>query len=176
MARHKAKDVIILSNLTEADAALKEMCGIKRRIEAAEHAMNELIEAAKEDAAATCTPLRERMKKLEDGLLLFARMNGSALFKDRRSFSLNFGSFGYRKSTKLKTLVGVTWARVFGRLKEMGFTEAIRTKEEIDKDALHTWPKDRLELIGCRLVEEETFWVETAEAEVADQELFARQG
>ena len=61
----------------------------------------------------------------------FADYNREELFRDRKTVELSFGSFGYRKSTRIsvrKTTVGL--------LRRLGLVNCIRVKEEADKDAM----------------------------------------
>lgn len=54
-----------------------------------------------------------------------------------------------------------SWEEVLNALKTMSLTEFIVTKESADKDALKAKMDDaQLASIGCRIDQEESFWVE----------------
>jgi len=91
------------------------------------------------------------------------------LFVGKRSVDLDYGKLGWRKSTEIKPAAKTTWAMILGRLRELAFGEAIRIKEEVNREVLHEWPEERLELVGARRVEKDTFWYEIDEAKLADQ-------
>ena len=56
---------------------------------------------------------------------------------------------------------------MLGRLEELMFAEAIRTKKEPDKDVLAKWPAERLALVGVVTVEKDTFWYELNQEKLA---------
>lgn len=163
MARQKPKNVFLIRDVDGVNQALAELGEIKRRIDGIETEMNEKIDQAKMEAGALCAPLQARREALESGVLAFAEYNREELFQKKKSLKLDFGSIGYRKSTSIKTLAKTTWAMVLGRIKELKFTEAIRTKEDVNREVLQTWPDERLVLVGAKRVEEDTFWIELKE-------------
>lgn len=163
MARQKPKNVFLIRDVEGVNQALAELGEIKRRIDGIETEMNEKIDQAKMEAGALCAPLQARREALESGVLAFAEYNREELFQKKKSLELDFGSIGYRKSTSIKTLAKTTWAMVLGRIKELKFTEAIRTKEDVNREVLQTWPDERLVLVGAKRVEEDTFWIELKE-------------
>jgi len=55
---------------------------------------------------------------------------------------------------------------VLGKLKQLGYTNAVRTKQTVDKDELATWPDERLQTIDVTRIEKDTFWYETKEEEI----------
>jgi phage host-nuclease inhibitor protein Gam len=59
---------------------------------------------------------------------------------------------------------------VLGLLKEMKFPDAIRKKEEVNKDELATWPAERLDLVGARRVPQDVFWYEVNSDRIADKD------
>ncbi|MBF0261068.1 MAG: host-nuclease inhibitor Gam family protein, partial [Magnetococcales bacterium] len=59
-----------------------------------------------------------------------------------------------------------TWAMVLGKLKELAFYEAIRVKEECNKEVLHEWPDERLAAVCARRVEKDVFWYELKKEEL----------
>lgn len=166
MARTKPR-VAVLSDLKEADAALAELAGIKRDLAALEGVMNESIDAVKAEAKAQSSPLTARMKDLETALTNFAVARKDDLFPKKKSLELTFGALGFRQSTKLKTLVKWTWKLVLERLQNLAagpegaaYREAIRTKVEVDKEAMRDWPEERLAAVGVHKVAEDEFYYE----------------
>ncbi len=166
MARTKPR-VMVLADLKEADAALAELAGIKRDMASLECVMNESIDAIKAEAKAQSAPLAIRMKDLETALTNFAVARKDDLFPKKKSLELTFGALGFRQSTKLKTLVKWTWKLVLERLQALAadpegtpFREAIRTKVEVDKEAMRDWPEERLATVGVHKVAEDEFFYE----------------
>lgn len=168
MARVKPKTLEPIRSIEEANDALREIGELKRIQKDIELRMNDDIAKIKAGAEQDAASYKSRCSALENGLIAFADTNKHELFKDRRSLDLNYGTIGYRKSTELATLRGCTWKTVLGKLKELAFKEAIRTKEEPDREIMSQWPDERLELVGCQRREKDTFWFEVDEDKLAE--------
>lgn len=166
MARKKPDPVLIIRDLDHADEVLRQLGEVERAIKTIEIQMNDRILLVKADAAKRSGPLIQARKEFHAALAAFGEARKAELFARRRSIELTFGSMGFRLSTKLKPLVGLTWQKVLSRLKNLGLTDGIRVKEEVDREALETWQDERLELAGVRRVQEEGFWIETKEEEL----------
>ncbi len=163
MARVKPQIPIIpVSTVDEANDALAEIAEIDRAIEAITAQLNQDIDALKAAATEDIAPLAERKKALGGGLANFAQINRAELFKGRKSKEFGFGVIGYRKSTSLGLIksVATTWREVLGLLKQYQFKDAIRTKEEPDKEVMSEWPSERLGLVGVKRVEQDDFFYE----------------
>jgi phage host-nuclease inhibitor protein Gam len=139
MAKREKSVIAPIRDLTDADRALREIAEIDRAVEAANHGLNEEIDHLKEETQAAVAPLLERKKILGAGLANFAELSREELFKDRKSRELDFGTIGYRKSAALGTMKKIcpTWKEVLGKLRQYGFNEAIRVKEEPDKEVMN---------------------------------------
>lgn len=168
MARVKPKTLEPIHNLEEANDALREIGELKRIQKDIELRMNDDIAKIKAGAEQDAASYVSRCTALENGLMAFAEASKTELFKDKRSLELNYGSIGYRKSTELGTLKGCTWKTVLGKLKDLAFKEAIRIKEEPDRELMSQWPDERLELVGCQRREKDTFWLEIDEDKLAE--------
>jgi Mu-like prophage host-nuclease inhibitor protein Gam len=96
-------------------------------------------------------------------------MNRADVLKDRKTVELAFGFMGFRASTAISQMKGVTAEMTLQRMKDHGLAEGIRTKEELDKDAVRGWPSERLALVGLTRVEKDTFFVELKEENIAAQ-------
>ena len=169
MARIKPKNLYPVKDLTAANAAMAEIAVIKRSITELESAMNTSIDRIKAEAEVKAAPLQTRLASIEGGLLAFAEHNKDELFKTKRSRELDFGSLGYRRSKEIKPQPKRTWKMVLGTIKRLGFKAAVRSKDMVNKEELHTWPDSRLDLIGCRRVEKDSFWFEINEAAISDK-------
>lgn len=167
MARVKPQNVQPVRSIEEANEALREIGELKRLAADIENRMNDDIAAIKANAAEEAAPHNTRRAALENGLLAFAEIKKDEIFDGKRSLRLDYGELGYRKSTELATVKGFTWKQVLGKLKELAFKEAIRIKEEPDKEVMSQWPDERLALVGTERREKDTFWFEIDEAKIA---------
>ncbi|WP_027366959.1 host-nuclease inhibitor Gam family protein [Desulfocurvibacter africanus] len=168
MARSKPQ-VMTIEDLAQADAVLEELCRIGRKLGEIEAAMNEALDVAKAEAKKAAAPLAARKKELETALATFGAYNKADLFKKRRSVERAFGVFGFRKSTKLKLLSKFTWALVLQRLKELKLEDGIRIKEEVNKEALQTWPEERQETVGVKLDTSDEFFIELSQEKLKEE-------
>jgi phage host-nuclease inhibitor protein Gam len=164
--RKKPNSLYPVKDLQEANAVLAEIGALKRRIEAIESESQERIDQIKAEADAEKTPLKARMESMGTGLNAFSEYNKSDLFPKKRSVELTFGTLGYRRSSEIGTKPKRTLAMVLGRLKELGFKQAIRTTEQVNKEELRTWPDERLDLVGARRIEKDEFWYEVTQEEI----------
>lgn len=168
MARRKPKTLYPVKDLKAANTTMAEIGALKRRIAEFEAMMNEEIDRIKAGAEAEVAPLMQQVKEMEAGLTAFAEYNKNELFAKKRSVELDFGTLGYRRSKEIRPKPKHTLAMVLHRLKELGFNMAIRNKASVNKEELHGWPDERLDLVGARRVEKDEFWFEINEQKIND--------
>lgn len=128
--------------------------------------MNDEIDHVKACAEADSEPLLKRLDLLDASLLAFAEYNKAELFEKKRSVELMYGLLGFRRSSEIKPKPKTTWAMVCEALKSLGFDDAVRVREDANKEVLREWPEERLDLVGARRVEKDTFWYEVKEEAV----------
>ena len=150
----------VIASLEEADATLAEIAAQRRQIALVELGAAEQIEQIKLTAATECEPARQRIAALEQALMRYADYRKPDLFTKKKSVDLTFGAIGYRASTKLKTASKWTWERVLGALRDGGRRDCIRTKEEVDKEALKALSPEQLAQYGVKAVPEDAFYYE----------------
>lgn len=160
--------ILWVRDLEHANQVLGEMTEAARKIKEIEMAMNAEIDAAKARGASVAAPIKKRVEAMGNGLNAFAEANRADLFSGGKTKELDFGRFGFRKSTEVTTVAKTTLAMVLERLKSLKFSEAIRIKEEVDKESVREWPEERLALVGMRRVEKDVFWYELKQEELKD--------
>jgi phage host-nuclease inhibitor protein Gam len=168
MARRKVTldPAIQILTTNDADAVLAELAQLGRDIDEIEGKLNADIDTLKRKAAAEAAPLQARMGLLENALAVFGLAKKAELFSTVRSVALNHGTIGFRRSTAIKPQSKWTWEMVLGKLKELGMRDGIRPKEEVNRDALAEWPDKRLNMVGCRRDEKDTFYYEVTQEEL----------
>lgn len=108
----------------------------------------------------------------EAKLMLFCTQNKEELFSKKKSIELAHGQLGFRTGTPaLKALKGFTLASCLKLAKEF-LTDYVRTKEELDKDALISARNipgmdENYSKIGVQIVQEEKWFVELKKEETA---------
>lgn len=167
MARTKPQTIVgSIKDNKQADEVMRELAEINRTLQKSQDDLNKVIAEEKAVCESYCALKIKRKKALETSLQAYAEYNKNDLFGSKRSDELLYGLFGYRKSSVLKPAPKVTWAMVLGKLKQLGYTNAVRTKQAVDKDELATWPDERLQTVDVTRVEKDTFWYETKEEEI----------
>ncbi len=174
MARRKPKCIHPVPDIQAADKTLAEIAGLRRKLRLLEDELNARVEQAKEEAKARAKPLHSQVEALENGLQAFAEHRKEDLFDEKRSRSLDYGVLGFRKSSEIKPAVGNTWKAVLAMIKEKEFPEALRLREDVNREELHKWPDDRLALVGARRLAKDVFWYELDEAKLEPLEKPAR--
>lgn len=163
MARSKPNPHIVESR-EQAEGTMAEVAAIERKLKALKVAMNEEIDAAKKKAVQNSAPLEARRKELESGLAVFATLNRQTLFPEgMKSLDLGFGIIGFRASTKIVQQNNISAAVTLERLHHFGFLEGIRTKEEVNRDAMTDWTEEKLETVGLRRQKSDGFFVDVKE-------------
>lgn len=165
MARIKP-DPCMVADRAQCEGALAEMAAIDRKLSAIENEMRESVDEAKTKASQLAGPLQARRKELADAVAVYARMHRQELFTKGKSLDLGFGVIGFRASTKIVQMRGVTAEMTLERLHQYNFSDGIRTKEEINKDAALGWPDERLELVGLKRQQSDTFFIEISKEDV----------
>lgn len=163
MARSKPNPYIVESR-EQAEGTMAEIAALARKLAALEVTMNMEIDAAKAKSAQASAPLKARRKELESGLAVFAKLNRSTLFPGKsKSLDLGFGVIGFQASSRIVQQNGIEPAVTLERLHKFGLVEGIRTKEEINRDAMTDWTAEKLETVGLRRQKSDGFFVEVKE-------------
>ena len=150
-------------SLDDVDAALAQIAARKRQIDLIGLGVAEQVDEIKTRAAAETEPIRLEIAALELAIGRFAEASKAELFSKKKSVQLQFGSVGFRASSKLKTLKKWTFERVLATLRDTGMREYIRVKEEVDKEKLKGLAPETLAGIGCTVVQEDVFYYELPE-------------
>ena len=166
MARIKPDPYMVL-DLAQCEGALAEMASIDRKLSAIENEMREVVDGAKARASQLAGPLQARRKELSDAVTVYGKLNRQALFP-KSSLDLGFGVIGFRASTKIVQVRGVTAEMTLERMHQYHLADGIRLKEEINKEAALGWPDERLELVGLKRQQADTFFIEINKEKVPE--------
>jgi len=169
----KKPNPFVVADLDAADRALARLAEIKRVVDGENLRLNEAVDRLKAHVTeVTAAPLAESAA-IEAALASFVETRKSELFGKMRSVSLAFGVIGFRRSREVKPKPKITFAGILERVKALGtgekddpFASAIRVKEELNRDVLREWPEERLETVGARIAEKDTFFYELNTQEI----------
>lgn len=169
MAPRTKPQPLVIADTAQADEALRQLAEITREQGRIESGMNDQLDQIKAAAKAQQEPLAASRKRLEEALAVFAIQRKDELFGGRkRSLEMVFGTIGFRKASSLRLLAKHTWGQVLQRLLDLNLVQGIRTKLEVDKDELRTWPAERLETVGVKLDTVDEFYLELKQEALKD--------
>lgn len=162
MARRKVTAAPVLPDWAAVDGALRD-------IRECEHALTELgvdrdrrIDSVKEEYSKMALPLQNRIKKLEGDVKAYVDTHRAEM--TGKSRTLNFGTVGYRISSKL-ILPASKAADAIAALKAMERREFVRTTETLDRAALLHQPAEFLEQIGAYIRQSDEFYYDVSSDE-----------
>lgn len=163
MATTRVKAVAFATK-DEFDAACDEIARIEVQRRAAEALRDEEMNAVMEKHNPAIILLKQQQDALVQKADAYATGHREELLPAKRqSGETKLALFGFRWGNKALALLSNrwTWDGVIVSLKAAGMSAFVRTKEEVDKDAV----KDQLaESVlaqhGMRIKQSETFWVE----------------
>lgn len=153
MTARKRLEGTLLKDWNEVDNTLLAIGEIDRNLQLIEAAANEEIDKIKKALKERTAPLIERKTALELAMKDFAEAN-RADFVKTKSKQLTFGEVGFRLSTRIliKKL-----AETIQALKDMGFSNCVRCKEEPDKEAMKALTDEQLAEVGASRKTDNTF-------------------
>lgn len=127
-------------------------------------AMDQQITAIRERHEATINQCNTALEQKTELIRAWAEAHPEE-FGKAKSLDLFHALIGWRTGQPtLKTLKGWTWDAVLEAVRNLGFQKYIRTKEELNKQAMlaerDLFTEDGLRQLGLRLAQQESFFVE----------------
>lgn len=162
MARKRIEDETpAFTSWDDVDQALAIIGDNLRSIEAIEAKMQENIDNEKTAAELQARTFIENNARMERQIKLFAEDHREDM-DGKKTKTLNFGSLGFRKSTKI-TLpkAGAKLAEMIRQLVDRGMGDCVVQKAPtVDKDALRKYPTDDIVAVGGGIKIDDVFWYE----------------
>lgn len=161
-----------LTSRADAQTALESYSKAEAKLKKIEATIEEKCQKVREQYTLDIEDHQSKMKQQFDLLQDFAEHNPDE-FKDSRSIDLAHGTIGFRTGKhQLKTKKGFTWDAVINLMKVKAKT-FLRTKIEVDKQALINNREDKkvvklMDSIGVEVVQEESFYVDTKSEELVE--------
>jgi phage host-nuclease inhibitor protein Gam len=158
-----------IKSLEDANLTPREIGLLEHELEHIDAETHKKIGEIKSESVKQGEGIRKRIVDLSALLGTYADYNREELFKDRKSVTLSFGSFGFRKSTVIS--VKKTTLEL---LKKLGHIKCIRIKEEPDKEATAKLDDDTLVQVDAARKIKNDFFCE-ADKEEVNKELLKEQ-
>lgn len=145
------------------DAMVDEICKLQLDRELAITARDEAIQKILEKHNPEINELGETIASKVVLCEKFATIHRDALYTNGlKSTDSSLGTHGFRTGNPTLTLLNGKWkwGDVLKALKDKAWSHLIRTKEEPDKDALKQLTDTDLASVGCRIKQDESFYIE----------------
>lgn len=156
MARTKIRDEHVLKSWEDVNFTLKEIAEYEMEVEKITTDMNEKLHDIKLEAEMKAKPYKDKIEMLGIYIKDFVEQNKTEL--DGKTKVLNFGSTGFRLSTKV---VIKKLENTIENLKKLSLLDCITVKETVNKEVLRTKPEQTLLMVGASLKKDDVFWFET---------------
>lgn len=132
----KAANTAVPQSQDEATRFVREIGDLNRQVARIQADMNDRLAEIKEQAEREAAPLGDRVRDLTEGLRIWCEANRARLTDGmKRKFAdLGTGRIEWRLAPPKVTIKGVEAA--IAAIKTLGALEFLRTKTEIDKEAM----------------------------------------
>ncbi len=158
--------IAVAKSLDEAAQFLAEIGKEQRATEKIRLGLNAKVNELKAKAMADDEPHQEKISQLVEGLFAYAEAHRDELTDHgkRKTVELPTGTFGWRMTPPAVSLYNVE--AILESLKSLKLERFIRTKEEVDKEAMLKEPKVAKTVKGVSIGQHEEFVAKPAELEV----------
>lgn len=150
------------------NAAIAELGRLQRERERIQADMNDRMAAVKADHDAVAKPHGERISELAKGVQLWCEANRAQLTQDGKVKFHDFAT-GQVKWRLRPPSIAVRGAEaVLSTLKNLGLQRFVRTKEEVDKEAMLREPEVARGVGGVSISQREDFVVVPHESQIEE--------
>lgn len=170
-AKKMSANIPVPQNDNDCNKAILELGNQRREAARLETEMNDQIAVIKDKYGEKVQPHNEKAAELLTGIDTFCSAHRDRLTNDNKVkfFRFSNGVISWRKQPAKVTLRKVE--DVLKKLKDLKLRKFIRTKEEVDKEAILLEPKKVANITGISVGSEgEAFFVDPQDIEIADRE------
>lgn len=167
-AKRKAFTVTIPQNRNAASDILRMIGDAQRKLRRLEADMNDELAAVKDRYETTADPLRMYIEALTEGLHTWCEANRDSLTQGgkTKTAALPAGEIAWRTRPPSVRITGQD--AVIDALKRLGLDRFVRTKDEVNKEAILNEPEAVRSVPGIAISQGEDFIVSPFEAELAE--------
>jgi len=158
--------IAVPKSLNEAAQFLTRIGEEQRATDKIQSDLNAKVDELKTEAMANVESRQEKISQLVEGLFAYAEAHRDELTDGgkRKTVEVPTGIFGWRMTPPAVSLRDVK--SILKSLKSLGLKRFIRTKEEIDKEAMLKEPNVATTVKGVSISQHEEFIAKPAELEV----------
>lgn len=167
MPRQRAKkdSVKLPQSIEEVDGMVAQIGELQREVQSIEISMNQQIEAIKVQCGSQADLRKHAIAELMKSIQPYMEVNRDNLTDGgkTKTVKLRSGTISWRLTPKAVTVRGVE--QVISRFKQLGLTQYLRVKTEIDKQSILANPDQALAVEGVKLTQREEFVVTPSESQ-----------
>ncbi len=141
----------------EVDTAIAKIGELQRERETLRTAMNGELAGIKERYETSATIAAEAIKTLSSGVQMWCETNRADLTRDGKTKTVRLGNGEVRWRTRPPSVTVRAAGLVIEALKRLNLTRFIRTKEEIDREAILREPEAVQDVKGLGISQGEDF-------------------
>lgn len=155
-------------DLTEAREFMRRIGDEQRDASRIEHDLNDQVAAMREKYAALAAPHNKQVEELTEGLRIFAEAHRDELTNEgkKKTVDLGTGELGWRMRPPRVLLRNIPG--VIESLQMLKLDRFLRTKLEVNKEAVLAEPEIAEQVKGITVKQDEDFFVVPAEDELTD--------
>jgi phage host-nuclease inhibitor protein Gam len=163
--RAKKDSVKLPQSIEEVDGMVAQIGELQREVQSIEISMNQQIEAIKVQCGSQADLRKQAIAELMKSIQPYMEVNRDNLTDGgkTKTVKLRSGTISWRLTPKAVTVRGVE--QVISRFKQLGLTQYLRVKTEIDKQSILANPDQALAVEGVKLTQREEFVVTPSESQ-----------
>ena len=158
--RSRTASACKLETLDDCNDALRQIGLLEVDLGHIEGICDKQVARSKARASELARGVIEKRDALVAHLELYYELCREALESDGKTTTLTYGKMGRRRSTALKPAGTRTWKQVLEAVKARNGGAFIRTKEEVDKEALRKLSPEQLSAVGLQLEGDDVWFYE----------------
>lgn len=163
----KAAPIAIPRDQAEAEKLLADIGRLQRQVGRVEHDMNDALAAVKDKFEKAAQPLNEQIETKFQALHIWAEAHRDELLKGKaKTARLATGELQWRMTPPAVKIPRKITEAVIANLKTLGLGDLVRTKEEINKEAILADPKRVDGVRGITIEQHEEFVAKPFESEI----------
>lgn len=167
----KAAPIAIPRDQAQAEQLLGDIGHLQRQVARIEHNMNDALASVKDKFEKAAQPLNDQIETKFQALHIWAEANREDLLKGRsKTAKLSTGEIQWRTTPPAVKIPKKITEAVIANLKTIGLGDLVRTKEEINKEAILADPKRVDGVRGITIDQHEEFVAKPFESEIEKAE------
>lgn len=162
----KQEVVPIPGSVKEAVEFLGKIGNFQRQIARIDNVYNNSVEKLRKRATEKTIPRQEEINRLFEGLFIFGQAHREELTEEEKKKTIQWptGQIGWKLNPPSVSIKGEK--NVIAVCKNLGLTEFIRTKEEVNREEMLKQPEVAKNIPGVTIEKKENFFAKPAKLQI----------